>query len=99
MADYLNIARRAVRPPQESNQTPGLEDVLRGVAIELWSNSTGQLFIVADEEDAKKLRMPRGVVYTAAELRRIVRISDPAVVREIHEWKHRFDGVVRETRK
>ncbi len=66
--------------------------------MELWSNAGGSLFIVADEEDADRLGEPRGTVYTSAELQRVVQILDPAIVREIHEWKRTFNGRVREYR-
>jgi hypothetical protein len=72
-----------------------LEAVLKGLAVELWSNTAGRLFIVADEDDARRLGEPRGTVYTAAEMRRVVQIGDPATVLEIHEWKRRFDARVR----
>ena len=96
MPDYLGIARRALRA-RETSLPPALEGVLKGVAVELWCNSADQLFIVADEDDAEKLGAPRGVVYTAAEVRRIIRISDPSTVREMHEWKRKFNGVIQET--
>jgi hypothetical protein len=38
----------------------------------------------------------RGEIYTAAEARRIIAVSDPTAVAEIHDWKRRFDAVVRE---
>ena len=38
----------------------------------------------------------REAPYTAAELRRVVQIDDPATVLEIHEWKRKFNGRVRE---
>jgi len=83
----------------ELRQFAALEDVLKGSAIELWSDAVGRLFIVADEDDARRLGELRGTVYTGAELRRVVQIGDPAVVLEIHEWKRRFDGRVREVQK
>ncbi|MDP8989526.1 MAG: hypothetical protein M3N41_05515, partial [Acidobacteriota bacterium] len=55
-----------------------------------------RIWIVADESDVVRLREPRGTVYTAAEARRVVQISDPATIAEIHAWKRRFDGVVRD---
>jgi hypothetical protein len=77
-----------------------LEMVLQGLAIELWSTEVGRLFLVADDEDARRLMdgfgAQRGEVYTAAEARRIVTVDDPPVVAEIHAWKRQFDGVVRE---
>ena len=73
-----------------------MESVLKGKAIELWSDALGQRFwLVADEEDAAKLGEPRGTVYTAAEARRVIEIGDPATVAKLHEWKRRFDGVIR----
>jgi hypothetical protein len=73
-----------------------LASVLKGCAIELWSDAAGRLFIVADEEDVRRLGEPRGTVYTASELRRVAQIGDPAVVREIHEWKRTFNARIRE---
>jgi len=96
MPDYLSIARRALEQPKEPGQPEPLEDVLKGLAIELWSDAAGRLFIVADEDDARRLGEPRGTVYTAAEVRRVVQIGDPATVLEIHEWKRSFNGRVRE---
>src|SRR5688572_18155986 len=82
--DALVMIDRALDKPQEAEP---LEGVLKGLAIELWSDRAGCLFIVADEDDARRLGEPRGVVYTAAELRRVVQIDDPATVLELHEWK------------
>ena len=96
MPDYLSIARRALERPKEPMQPEPLEDVLRGRAIELWSNDAGSLFIVADEADARRLGEPRGMVYTAAEVRRVVQIHDPATVLEIHEWKRIFNARLQE---
>ncbi|MGA7414143.1 MAG: hypothetical protein WBW33_26965 [Bryobacteraceae bacterium] len=98
MPDYLTIARRALERPKEVGHPEALEDVLKGLAVELWSNAAGRLFIVADEEDAKRLGEPRGTVYTSAELQQVVQIRDPDIVREIHEWKRKFNGRVREYR-
>lgn len=96
MPDYLGIARRALEQRQELTHSPAIEDVLKGLAIELWSDAAGALFIVADEDDALRLGERRGNVYTAAEVRRVVQIGDPAIVREIHEWKRTFDGRLQE---
>ena len=98
MPDYLGIARRALERPREPRLNEPLKDVLKGLAIELWSDDAGCLFIVADEDDASRLGQPRGSVYTAAEMRRVVQIGDPAIVLEIHEWKRKFNGRVREYR-
>ncbi len=81
-------------------ETELMESVLRGSAIELWSDSAGRLFLVADEDDARcaiaRFGAHRGEIYTAAEARRIIAVTDSAVVAEIHDWKRRFDGVVRD---
>jgi hypothetical protein len=86
--DRVAIGRALDRPKKREP----LEDVLKGVAIELWSDAAGCLFIVADEDDARRLGEPSGTVYTADELRRVVQIGDPAIVLEIHEWKRTFNG-------
>ncbi len=77
-----------------------LEAVLKGLAVELWSDVSGRLFIVADEEDARSLitnGVRRGEIYTGQEALRVIQIGDPATVAEIHEWKRRFDGVISES--
>jgi hypothetical protein len=89
----------ALTPPttKTTETTKPLEDVLRGLAIELWSDALGERFwLVADETDAAGLGEPRGTVYTAKEARRIVQVGDPATVAEIHRWKRMHDGVIRE---
>jgi hypothetical protein len=96
MPDYLSIARRALDRQKKSGRPEVLEDVLKGLAIELWSDAAGRLFIVADEDDVRRLGSPRGNVYTAAELRRVVQIRDRAVLLEILEWKRTFNGRFRE---
>jgi hypothetical protein len=96
---YVNDLAKTVlaqTQPAAQRESGSLESVLRGLAIELWSNSAGKLFIVADEEDALRLGEPRGTVYTAAEMRRVVQVGDPAIVHEIHEWKRTFNGRVQE---
>ena len=84
------------RALDQTQEPEPLEGVLKGLAVELWGDRAGRLFIVADEEDARRLGEPRGSVYTADELRRVVLIGDPATVLEIHEWKRRFDARLRE---
>jgi hypothetical protein len=103
LKDRKSEAMALLSPSAEHvTKTEPLEPLLKGRAIELWSDSAGRLFLVADEADAlqamERLGARRGEVYTAAELRRIVAVNDPGVVAEIHEWKRRFDGVVRKFR-
>jgi hypothetical protein len=96
---YVNALAETVvaQSPQAAERQPSLplDSVLKGLVVELWSAASGRLFIVADEADAHSLGEPRGVVYTAAELRRVVRVGDPAIVREIHDWKRKFNGRIR----
>ncbi len=82
--------------PIVQGEIGSLESVLKGLAVELWSDAAGRIFIVADDDDARRLGEPRGIVYTASEMRRVIRIGDPAIVLEIHEWKRRFSGRLRE---
>jgi hypothetical protein len=99
---YVNdLAKTALADtqPAPEQESGSLELVLRGLAIELWSDAAGGLFIVADEDDVRRLSEPRGTVYTAAEIRRELQIGDPAIVLEIHEWKRAFNGRVREVQK
>ncbi len=80
-------------------QTAPLESILKGHAIELWSDGLGERFwLLADEDDAALLGEPRGTIYTAAESRRIVQIADPAIVAEVHRWKRQFEATVSEFR-
>lgn len=86
----------------EPTKTEPVESVLKDRAIELWSTAVGRLFLVADEEDARRAKESfgarRGEIYTAAEARRIIAVNDPALVAEIHDWKQRFDGALRDFR-
>jgi hypothetical protein len=95
MPDYLSIARQALDRPKERRQFAAIEEVLKGPAVELWSNSVGGLFIVADEDDVRRFCEPRGEGCTGAELRLVVQIGDPTIVFEIHEWKRTLNGRVR----
>ena len=85
--------------PMEQAESVALESILKGRAVELWSDSAGRLFIVADEEDARvvmeRFSVGRGIVYIFAEARRIVAIGDPLVVAEIHKWKRAMGGSIR----
>lgn len=96
---YVNeLAQTVVADPEPvmKSQLDPLESVLKGVTVELWTDTAGRLFIVADEDDVVRLGEPRGSVYTAAEVRRVVQIGDPALVHEIHEWKRTFNGIIQD---
>jgi hypothetical protein len=100
MADYMEIARRALERRQQANhEVDFLEMVLKGKAIELYCNlAEDTLFLVADEDDVSLLGEPRGTTYTATEVRLVCRIEDKAIVREIHAYKRKFDGKVSDYR-
>ena len=81
---------------REASELCPLEEVLKGRAVELYIADGDRLFIVADESDAAELGEPRGIIYTAAEVRRVFQIADPSVVAEIRRWKREFNATVRE---
>jgi len=100
MSEYLKIAREVMRERQTAPKPEAaepLEAVLKGQALELWSDALGERFwLVADEDDVVLLGESRGNVYTATEGRFVVQIADPGVVAEVHRWKLRFNGTIRE---
>jgi len=99
MSDYLKIARRVLQERQATPEPEPLEAVLKGLAVELWSDAAGGRFwLVADEADAARLGEPRGTTYTADEARRVIRLADPEVVAEIALWKREFNTTITEVR-
>lgn len=63
MNEYLEIARRVLRERRgvpETESAESLEAVLKGKVIELYLAPEDRLFIVADEDDARRLAEPRG---------------------------------------
>jgi hypothetical protein len=101
LAESVTQRRFTVMNTEPATAEP-LESVLKNLAIELWSTAADRLFLVADEEDARRAKehfgARRGEIYAAAEARQIVTVNNPAVVAEIQNWKRRFDGVIREFR-
>ncbi len=102
MTDYLHIARRIMAEQGRAGGSMAprsdepLESILKGRAIGLFSDLVREnLWIVADEQDAALLGEPRGRVYTAAEVRAVIAIKDPEVVREVHHWKQTFNARLR----
>jgi hypothetical protein len=104
LAEYQHSAHTGYDINDENDQSPQatpLEDygpaesVLKGRAIELWSDSLGERFwLVADEDDAALLGERRGSVYTAAEARLVIQIADRSVVAEVYRWKQRFNASI-----
>jgi len=76
------------------------DSALKGFAVELWSNSLGRLFIVADEEDAAlavgRCQATRGEVWTGSEIEIVARIADSEARREIARFKRALSGTVAE---
>ena len=107
--NYVDLAKQALVEHRRSteleanttvttNTTKPLDEVLKGLAVELWSDALGERFwLVANEADARLLAEPRGSIYTAEEARRVVTIGDPKTVAFVHKWKREFSGIVRET--
>jgi len=83
----------------ETGESAPLEEVLKGQALELYLADGERLFIVADEADAATLGEPRGTIYTAAEVHRIVQVTDPNVVAEVHRWKRQFNATVHDCQR
>ena len=57
-----------------------------------------QIWIAADEEDAQTLVTQgerRGQVYAPEEVRLVIAIKDPAIVKEIHNFKREFNTRMR----
>jgi hypothetical protein len=79
-----------------SSRVEPLESILKGRAIAMHCDLVREMiWLVSDEADAHRLGEPRGAVYTAAEIRELVRTNDPDTVREVHAWKRQLEGVVR----
>ena len=69
--------------------------IIKGQAVCLYSDLVGEnLWIVADEQDAQALvgqGERRGQVYTPEEVRLVIAIKDPAIVKQVHEFKREFN--------
>ena len=78
------------KPPPER-----IPPVVKGQAVCLYSDLVGEeLWIAADEEDAGTLVTQgerRGRIYTRDEVRLVIAIKDPAIVKQVHEFKREFD--------
>ena len=85
---------------EEHRKGYALETVLKGRAIALYCNLVNQtLWLVADEEDVHRLAERRGVVYSAPEIREILKVKDPQIVAEIHRWKEIHNATIRGVEK
>jgi hypothetical protein len=71
---------------------------LEGHAVEFERDGTRH-FLVADEADAQRLielcAIPRGEIWTVAEVDLMAAIPDQAARDEIAQWKRGFNGVLR----
>jgi hypothetical protein len=79
--DFLRLGKEALAE-YERNERRGKSPR----AVELWSDPEGRLSLVAGDAPAGGEARQGG---------RIVSIADPAVVREVHDWRRRFDGTIR----
>ena len=85
-----------VPDPLGLEETEPLESVLKGQAVALYCDLIKEtIWLVADQEDALKLGERRGSVYTAREVREVIKITDPEEVKQVHEWKREFNGTLR----
>ena len=84
-----------VKSQEARQKRKPLEEILKGCAIGLYSDLVGENFwICADENDAERLTMEgdkRGQIYAADEVRLVITIKDPAIVRQVHEFKRELD--------
>lgn len=109
MSDYLAMAKRALegggQPPpsalgttRPSTSTPPSGFDLAGHAVELWTDGMGRTFLVADEEDRRRvmrqLGAGQGETMTTAELELVASITDPEIRREVMQWKRSTSGSV-----
>jgi hypothetical protein len=54
------------------------------------AEAAGRLFLVADAADAQRLMaegIRRGEICDASEVRRVITLTDPETVAEVHWWK------------
>jgi hypothetical protein len=88
----------APEPPDDpialASLVKSMESVLKGCAVELWSDGE-RIWLVADEEDARKLKERPGAVYTAPEAKLLCGVTDLAAVRQIHLWKQTTNSTIR----
>jgi hypothetical protein len=82
--------------PGKPTEPPAFE--LAGHAVEFERNGE-RCFLVADEADAKRLieldGIPRGEIWTAAEVDLITAAPDQEARDEIAQWKRMFNGTLR----
>ena len=78
---------------------PTLPAIDKGQAVCLYSDLVGEnLWIAADEDDAQILVSQgeqRGQIYTPEEVRLIIRIADPEVVKQVHTFKSELNARMR----
>lgn len=72
------------------------ESVLKGHAIGLFYNELDQtLRLVSDEEDARLGGERRSLVYSTEQIRLVVSVKDPPIVRNVHALRGEFDVAAR----
>lgn len=89
MRDYLAL----IRDIEPSTTPEPLARVLKGQALGLVSDESGERFwIVADDEDAKALT---GLTFTLGEIRLIAAIEDKEIAKELIAFKRTLPGTLR----
>jgi hypothetical protein len=73
------------------------EDPLKRHVVELWCDTVGgRVWIVADEEDArramKRMSVDRAEIWTVQEIELIARINDPALRLQVAQFKRQLGG-------
>ena len=87
--EALTLLFASDRPPEK------LPPTVKGQAVCLYSDLVGEhLWLAADEADAEALLTQgecRGRIYTPEEVKLVVRIADPEIVKQMHEFKQKFN--------
>ena len=77
-----------------------LPAIFKGQAVCLYSDLVGEnLWIAADEDDAQILVSQgecRGQIYTPDEVKLIIRIADPEIVKQVHAFKSELNARMRD---
>ena len=97
--EVLVLLGKQARTKQVGTENPDPEAALslvrKGQAVCLASDLLGErIWIVADQEDADVLQSqePGAPCYDLAEVEILAALRDPAIVRQVHEFKRAFPG-------
>ena len=92
--EALSLLSASGIPPEK------LPPIVKGQAVCLYSDLVEeQIWIAADEADAGILVSQgedRGQIYTPDEVKLIIRIADPEIVKQVHAFKSEFNARMRD---